>query len=381
MKKGFEDQKKFGSKAIIIAGAVLIASALTLFFLLQLKKEDPIKVGVVVPLSGRESYIGIDLRDSMLLAVQEINSWGGVNHRKIKLIFQDSKASPQQAEKVFNRMEQTDSPLFYISSLSSVSMQLAPLAEKNRVVLTCLVTVSEKVTEGKEWVFRYYPTSTVAVPSILAILKELTVRKLGILYLNNDYGLCFLECLQKEFRKKGGTVRCESFELTSSDFREQIKKLKKMQAVFAVGYPSLLKQIFRQLKQENYQGYVLGSHAATSHTVRTLPEAEGVYVAAPLVYDQNYIFVKEAKEKFNKAYKRPLTHYAANGYDFIKIITGLLEDEELSRKNIKSILEKGFSYTGVFGNINVKPGEHNISFPVFPARIIGGKVVYIRPWR
>lgn len=381
MKKGFEDQKKFGSKGIIIIGVALIATALALFFLLQLKKEDPIKIGAIIPLSGRESYIGLDLRDSMLLAAQEINSWGGVNRKKIKLIFQDSKASPEEAKKVFNRIEKAHRPLFYISSLSSVSMQLAPLAEKNRVVLACLVTVSEKVTEGKEWVFRYYPTSITSATNILAILKELKVRKLGILYLNNDYGISLFESLGKGFKKTGGTVRSESFELKSSDFREQIKKLKDMQAVFAVGYPSLLKQVFKQLRQENYQGHILASHAATSHAFRTIPEADGVYVAAPLIYNQNYIFAKEAKEKFEKAYQKPFTHYAANGYDFIKIITGLLEDEEMSRKNIKSILEKGFTYTGVFGDINAKPGEHNISFPVFPARIMGGEIVYTRPWR
>jgi len=67
---------------------------------------------------------------------------------------------------------------------------------------------------------------------------------------------------------------------------------------------------------------------------------------------------------------------AANGYDFIKLLEQLLEGEELSRDNIKQILDEGYSHLGVFGNIHVSPGEHDIAFPLFTAQIIDGKLEF-----
>ncbi len=76
--------------------------------------------------------------------------------------------------------------------------------------------------------------------------------------------------------------------------------------------------------------------------------------------------------------RRQFDHNAANGYDIIKILGGLLENEELSRDNVKRILDEGFSYSGVFGSVEVLPGEHDISFPLFPSQVVDGKLVFRR---
>ena len=70
--------------------------------------------------------------------------------------------------------------------------------------------------------------------------------------------------------------------------------------------------------------------------------------------------------------------FAANGYDFLICIAGLLKDKEISRENLRFVLEEGFMYPGVFGVLDIKPGEHEIGFPSHPARIINGKLKYLR---
>ena len=46
------------------------------------------------------------------------------------------------------------------------------------------------------------------------------------------------------------------------------------------------------------------------------------------------------------------------------------------REGVKRVLEEGFIYSGVFGSLEVKAGEHDISFPLYPAQIVDGKVQY-----
>jgi len=59
-------------------------------------------------------------------------------------------------------------------------------------------------------------------------------------------------------------------------------------------------------------------------------------------------------------------------------LSGLLKDKEVSRESVKSLLESGFIYSGVFGSIDVKPGEHDITFPLHPAQIVDGEVKYLQ---
>ena len=189
-----------------------IAASLAVLFLLLAEKKESIKIGAILSLSGPGSHV-VDVKDGMMLAADEVNSRGGINGRKIKLIIEDSKTDIEQGKKAFNKIESAHHPLLYVSTLSSVSMALAPLAKENAVVLIGLVTSDPKLTGQNQWVFRYYTTAQYEVQSIMYILqKELRVKALGILYLNDEYGLSVFKLLKKEFEAVGGTVRAEPFE-------------------------------------------------------------------------------------------------------------------------------------------------------------------------
>jgi ABC-type branched-subunit amino acid transport system substrate-binding protein len=96
--------------------------------------------------------------------------------------------------------------------LSSGCIALAPLAETDKVVLMGLAATAPKLTEQREWVFRFWPLATNEAPPIRMILQELKIRKLGLLYLNDAYGLSALEAVKGEFEKR-----------TEKSFREPLR--------------------------------------------------------------------------------------------------------------------------------------------------------------
>jgi len=377
MNKTSKNQAVFGRTGIIIA-VVVVAAAVALFFGLRSVKKPPIKIGAVLSITGPGSHI-MNLRDGMLMAVDEVNSWGGINGRKIELIVEDNKTDIEEGVTAFGRIESTHQPLLYVSAFSSFSLALVPLAEERKVVLVALNASSPDITKQNDWVFRYFSTAEYEIPPILSILKDLNVKKLGIIYLNDDYGRSVFELFKEAFEKTGKTVRSESFEREVSDFREKLQQLKDMEAIYTIGLVKHFRDIFTQLKEENYNGHILGaSGASVLHLEKDVSITDGVYVAAPIIYNPKFLFTREVKEKYELKYKKPFTHHAANGYDFIKLLAGLLEDQEISRDNIKSLLEDGFIHPGVFGILEVKPGEHDIIFPFHSAQIIDGKVKYLK---
>lgn len=377
MKKIFGNQNGISAVVIIIA-VVVVAAVVAALFVVKLRKKEPIKIGAILSLSGPARFYGEEIRGGMLLAVDEINSWGGINGRKIEMIIEDSKTSPEEGKEGFKRIEATHHPLFYVSILSSVSMALAPHAEQSKVVLVGLSVASLRFTLQNKWVFRYWVTAKDEVRAALPTLKALKVKDLGVLYLNDEYGTSVFELLKEEFEKTEGTIRAEAFDVKDSDHKGQIAILKDREAIYCVGYESQLKNVFKQLKKEGFKGHIVSTNAPSLPSVRGLPESSGVYVTAPAVYNPRYLFAKEFKEKYETRYNKPSNHFAACGYDFIKLIASLLRSEEVSRANVKRLLEQGFIYPGVFGDLDVRPGERDITFPLYPAQIVKGEIKYLR---
>jgi branched-chain amino acid transport system substrate-binding protein len=365
-------------KILWIAVVLLaIIAALGIIFIQWQEKENTIKIGAVLAMTGPGGYGGVDLRDAMLLAVEEVNKWGGVNGKRIELIIRDSKTNPKEGIKVFEKIEAAHHPLLYTSHLSSVSVALVPLAEKHKVAVVGLVATAPELTGQNDWVFRFYSRAEHEVPPIISILKDLQVNDLGIIYLDDEYGRGVHGLLKQTFQKTGGSVKSQVFPPAETDFKKYISALKDSQAIYVVGFGTHMQKIFKQLREEDFKGAVLASQTATWPPVREMPEAEGIYVASPLIFSPDFIFASELKQKYEARYNRTLTKYAANGYDFIKFLTGILEDKELTRQSVRELLEEKYIYTGVFGDLDIRPQEHEINFLLYPAQIINGQIRFI----
>jgi len=367
------------NKSILgIAGIIVIAIGLGSFFFFEESIViQPIKIGVTLAETGPAGGIDIEIRDGMQMAVDEINSRGGINGRNIELIIVDNETNPEKAKKDFLEIEETHAPLMYISSTSTISTAVSPLAEEHEVVLMVSATARE-ITVDKQWTYRYYPMADVEAVPILQVLDDLDIKNLGILYQNDEFGRDLSNEVATRFENFGGTVTKESFEPNAIDFKENIAKLQNEDAIYVVAFQDYVEIIFKQMREANYSGEILSDSDNAVFKIINMPEAHGVYLAAPKTYDTKFLFASTVSENFESRYNKQFDHFAANGYDLIRILSGLLQNEELTRDNVKHILDRGFSHSGVFGSVDVLPGEHDIAFPLFPAQVVDGKLVFRR---
>ncbi len=376
MKKFIGNQTGVSVVGIIIAVIVAAVVVAVLFF--QGKGKETIKIGAIISLTGTGSHL-VDLRDAMLMAVDEINSRGGVNGRKIELLIEDSKTDPGEAKKAFERIENgSKKPLIYLSTHSRVGLALAPLAAKYQVVLVGANTSAPEFIESNKWVFRHFFTAGEEARVAQQMLSDLKVQSLGVPFLDDPYGNSVLAAFEKSFANKGVKVIKSAFPKDVKDLTPQIEAMQGMQAIYIVGMVKQIDLAIRQLRQINYSGIILAASGGANPKITRMPLAEGVYIEAPIVYNPNYPFAKEFQKKFETKYQKPFSHQAANGYDFVKIFAGLIEGQELSRQNIKHILDQGFMYSGVLGDQELEPGGQEIIFPLHPARIQDGKIKFLR---
>jgi branched-chain amino acid transport system substrate-binding protein len=355
---------------------LLFTAGICLFTATCSLKKETIKIGAIIALTGASSNL-VDVRDGMALAVDEVNKWGGVNGRKLELIVKDSKSNPEEAKKVFEKIESADHPLLYVSVSSGVSVALATLAKEHTVALVGLVVTTPKLIQDNDWTFRYFSSEEDQTKTILFLLKELKVKKLGILYQDDELGQTLYEPLKSAFEKEGGIVKGEIFEIGNPVLGDKIARLTDTDAIFLATFSTIGKGAIEEVNRSGYRGFIIGQSGFTS-LLETDPGFNGVYVPAPILYKPDFVFAQELRKKYEARYDRALTHHAAIGYDFIKLLAGLLEEKEISRTSVKDLLSGGFTYPGVFGDITVKPGGHDITYPLYPARIVNGGVEYLR---
>jgi branched-chain amino acid transport system substrate-binding protein len=331
---------------------------------------EAIRIGAILSLTGNSGFMGQSMRDGIQLAAEEINKRGGVNGSKIEIDVQDSKSEPQAAVEAFNRIESSRPPLFYLSFLSNVGVAIAPLADEKHVVLVGLMTSAAAFTMGHDWVYGFSPLVKADTGPLLLILQDLKVKRLGIIYSNEEYGVEEQKLLSRGFVDNGGTVAVQSFELKDSDFKRQIDALSDREAIFVASLGAGLTNAIQQLRAANFKGLILTSSAGANPATLAGPEMQGVYLAAPIIYNPAYLFAREAGDRYSARYQKPFNHWAAAGYDFVKLVAGLLEEAQRTRQGVKDVMAAGFQYSGVFGPVRLRSGDHDIAIPEYPAQVV-----------
>ena len=340
-------------------------------YLSGILNRKTIKIGVIIPMSGPASHLVV-LKEGLELSVDAVNTEGGVNGRELELIVRDSRSDPLEAVRLFNEIELKHQPLFYITATSAVALSLAPLAEQYKVVIAGLAVSSPRFTQQNSWVFQYYLSSIDEAKSIAGILSTKKISSIAVFFQDDEFGQSVNRAFDRIYRAPGRIISSEPIQLQDQDIQHQIQAHLKMEAVYVAGFPSFVDTLVGQIKATGYGGLIL----ATSG-IPLLEHNDGVYTAAPIIYNTNYVFHHKIKAEYEHRYRKEFFHQAASGYDFITLITNLLTENDLNSQTVKTALNSGFSHNGILGSFTVPPGTQDIFFPLFPARIKRGKLEFL----
>lgn len=310
------------------------------------KQPEEIKIGAILPLTGTAALLGTETKEGIDIAVEEINRKGGIHGRRVKVIYHDSMNDPKEGLSAFRILTDIDKLPVIISSMSSVTKALIPSATEKKVVLVATVTAAPKITESSEWVFRNYYTTDVQ-GEVLAtyVATKLGLKKMGVLYLNDDYGVTGYEAFKSGLEGNGGKViLAESYEKTDVDLRAQLLKLKaaKLEGICIVSYDNALVTALKQIKELKIQTKLFSYSGLADPKVLQLAgdSAEGVFVtvsdydpSSPLEGKQKE-FVDNYKQKFGKL----PGHYPAFGYDTTILIAEAVKKGGYEPEKIRKAL-------------------------------------------
>jgi branched-chain amino acid transport system substrate-binding protein len=170
---------------------------------------DPIKIGVVTPLSGSYAPIGKQVRWGAELAVKEINAAGGVNGRPFELLFEDEEANPPVAVRKAEKLLQQDKVDLLTGTVNSGStLAVGQVAERNNRILVTTVSYATSIT-GPQCNPNVFRVNANAFMQSNALTSWLTKNVSGKRYffIGPDYemGRSTISAFQDDIKRLGGT--------------------------------------------------------------------------------------------------------------------------------------------------------------------------------
>ena len=233
-----------------------------------------VKVGLVVPLTGKMAPFGQSSLDGVQVAADFINQAGGIKGlggAKIKILAVDSGSDPTSAGSATQRLLSREKVSGVIGCFaSSLSLAASEVTERNRVPFLTMSFTDKLTGRGFKNLFQVVPKASVIgaaqLEQAMALGKKTghPIKKIAILYEDTAYGSSQADGIAAAAKRLGIQVTLnEGYPSGITDVTSIIQKLKMSNPdiLFPVSYFTDAVLIIRSMRQAGLKIPVFGGAA------------------------------------------------------------------------------------------------------------------------
>ena len=366
------------------AKKIAIAAALSFGMSIAMAQSGPIKIGVVTPLSGTYTPIGEQVKMGLDLAAKEINAAGGINGRKINLIYEDEEANPavatQKAEKLF-QVEKVD---FLTGTVNSGStLAVGQLAERNNKLIATTVSFADSITGDKcsPNVFRVNARAGMQSAALAAWVDK-EIPKANIFFIGPDYemGRSTVAAFKKASTEKGAKDVGEVFApLDNKDYSPYFGQVRaaKPNVIYTSVAGNDTVRLFSQMEEYGVKKGVTvvgASGTVTSQNMGAIGKSAngfvtGVGYSPKLDNPANKKFVAD----FQKAYNKLPDLYGADSYGLLYFYKAAVEKAKSTETDKVRTAMNDLTWQTPQGAKKMRAGDHQAMQDMFAVRVENGE--------
>src|SRR5262245_3966946 len=355
-----------------------------------------VKIGCLVPLTGKGAEWGQAAKASMEIAVEEVNAKGGIGGLPIELICYDYQTVEAEGLKIVSRLVERDKVLAISGPcFSSVFETIAPqLDTRLKTVINSYCSSKPGLSAMSKWAFRNTLTSDKQLkPVVAAWVKEYKPKKVVIIYDAEDAvskaeGASILPVL---FKENGVEVLdMLSYRTKDTDYSAQITKAKSLGAE-GIGFGSCYQNAAAIAKEAHKQGLIVpmvgGACASAPGFIEIAGSAaEGAYMSTAAWLDDPRPEVQAYLKKIvdRNSGKRP-PYSGPRAYDIIYSYKHCIEasgvtnnpsDLDADRDKIRGCLADLKNFPGVAGEITMDENRDGAGSSAI-LKVVDGKYVNV----
>lgn len=357
-------------------GACLIAAGLTFLAPGHATAQEPIRIGVLLPLTGPFAKNGIENWEAMQIARDMINERGGVNGRKIEFVSGDA-TSPAAAISETERLITKEGIKITTGSFASpLAIAVSQAAERHGVFHWETTGAAEIITRrGFKHTFQVGAPARrygqVAVDFVIEDLskqlkKPIADLRIALLWENRAFGKSVGDGIRAYTEsKKIKLVYDEGYDQFATDMTPIVQKLKdvKPDILIAISFPNDAILFQRKAKELDFNvaAFIGVSAGYSSPDLRNSigNMVNGIFVADfPPKVNPNVLKpdVRKVADEFYKRYeakmKRPPAGHAAAGMEWPLIVLARRESIPAGSRQRTCVRHGHLRPTGPFRDIH-----------------------------
>jgi branched-chain amino acid transport system substrate-binding protein len=349
------------------------------------QRDDEIRIGAYLSLTGADSTFGTDTRAGIELAVDEVNRAGGIRGKKVRLLVEDDKSLPNEtAQKVQQLIDRDHVEALLGEVASSRSMIGGLIANTRGVPMVSPSSTAVDVTRGRPWVFRAcFTDAQQGDVAARFVFEKLGKRKVGLLYVAQDtYSSGLAATFRWSFERLGGEiVAAKAYPLNETNYSTYLRELKAAspEVLFVPVYYKDMVPIARQAKAEGLDGSMfVGGDAWDSDVLLAGAgaELEGAHFTNSYAPDAPWEGARAFVATYRARVGREVSGIGAQGYDGAKLLLdAIARAGSESPDAIRDALASTRDFRGATGKMTIDE-NHDANKPVVIVRITDGAFRY-----
>jgi len=372
-----EQVKTNGAKKWWGWGVVVVVILIIIGFARTPENKGTVRIGVPLALSGSAAGFGESIKMGYDLAVEEINNKSDL---KLELLYDDTLSQLETAVSAVNKLIDIDKVDILLGPLrSSEVLAVAPIAEKNKVLLFNPIASTGDITNAGDYIFRNRETGAVHGIAMARYFLDRNIKNVAVLYAKSANSQTYSEAFEKYFSENGGKiVSSEGYEEKLNDYRTIIHKslVNDPEAFYVsatLGPDAGL--ALRQIREAGFKGFVGGSAGIESDEfLKTAGAwAESMIYTGPS-YSTDSEEISGFVSSFESKYGKKPDAFSANAYDAINLIVLGLKKCGDNPTCIKDYLYSVKDYPGV-GGLTTFDSNGDVIKPVILKTIRDGQFV------
>ena len=335
------------------------------------------KIGVMAPLSGDLSALGLGIQHSVELAVKQANESNAIPGWTLQVVAKDDEAKPDIGKNAATAFAADPAVAGVVGNLnSSVAQSTQPVLATARIVQVSPANTNPTLTQGADFktapkrtydtYFRTCTTDAVQGPFAARYLFEKAgFKKVATIHDKKAYGQGLVEAFSEEFKKLGGTiVAAETINPDDSNYQAVISKVKPAgpQAVYYGGEYPQAGPLSNQMKAAGLNVPLMGGDGIYDPKYVQLGGATSngdlaTSVGAPtdqLAAGKTFLAAYQAA-----GYKEPAAAYGAYSYDAANAIINALK---VSLKDAKDVASTREATIGALGKVSFDGVTGKVAF-------------------
>ena len=345
-----------------------------------------IVIGVAWPWAARKE---VRYGEGLTMAVDEINSSGGVRGRRIRLRREDDRESVDEGELVAQRLANDPDVVAVIGHLQSyVSVPASAIYDLSGLVMLAPTATDPALTaHGYPRVFRATFTDEQVGRQMAEFAARHGYERIGIYYIRSDYGRNLANAFEERANDLGLQVPVrQSYEpndpASDGSFGPVLRGWRDigLDAIFLAGEVPSAAHVIVAAREQGLTIPILGGDAMSSPELISVggAAAEGTVVATAFHPDEPRPEVRRFTVAFEKRFGVPPDAGSALGYDVVRLLADAMERANSTVPDaVASALHSMRDWLGVTGSFTFDSAGNLVGRPIAKMVVRQGGFAYL----